>query len=70
MTLGQSIRAARLRAGLSQARLAPALGVDRTTLAYWELDAHEPSVPRLRKLRAILDISWDDLMSDGVSEDV
>ena len=48
MTSGQLIRAARLKAGLTQAELADRLKRDRAQIARWETDGQEPSFSNLR----------------------
>jgi transcriptional regulator with XRE-family HTH domain len=48
VTSGQLIRAARLKAGLTQAELADRLQRDRAQIARWETDGQEPSFSNLR----------------------
>ncbi|MFL5937163.1 MAG: helix-turn-helix domain-containing protein [Gaiellaceae bacterium] len=48
MTSAQIIRAARVKAGLTQAELAQRLGRDRAQVARWELGGQEPSFENLR----------------------
>jgi transcriptional regulator with XRE-family HTH domain len=53
VTSGELIRAARLRAGISQVELAKRLGVPQSTVARWEVDAVEPGLSKVRRcLRA------------------
>jgi transcriptional regulator with XRE-family HTH domain len=49
-----SIREYRLRAGLSQRKLAAALGRGRNAISSWERGLTLPSVPRLMKMAKIL----------------
>jgi transcriptional regulator with XRE-family HTH domain len=48
VTGAQIIRAARLKAGLTQTELAERLGRDRAQVARWEIGGQEPSFENLR----------------------
>src|SRR6266496_2612202 len=50
MTSGELIRAARLRAELSQAELADRLGLPSSSIARWETDTVEPGFSTLRRV--------------------
>lgn len=50
MTYAEQIKAARDRAGLSQAQAADALGVDRITFWRWEHDRCAPVNERVRDM--------------------
>jgi transcriptional regulator with XRE-family HTH domain len=50
VTSGELIRAARLRAGLSQAELAERLGMPQSSIARWEVDSVEPSLTKVRQI--------------------
>ncbi len=50
MTTGDLMRSARLRAGLSQGELAERLGMPRSSIARWEMDAVEPGFSTLRRV--------------------
>ena len=50
MTSGELIRAARLRAGLSQGELAERLGLPQSSIARWEVDTVEPGLSTLRRV--------------------
>ncbi len=50
MTSGELIRAARLRAELSQEQLAERLGMPRSSIARWEVDKVEPGLSTLRRV--------------------
>jgi transcriptional regulator with XRE-family HTH domain len=50
VTSGELIRAARLRAGLSQAELAERLGMPQSSIARWEVDSVEPGLSKLRRV--------------------
>lgn len=69
MTLGQKIRSARLRAGLSQKDLANRLSVTRETIAQWESDSTKPKPDRLRRLAAVLQLDFQELLNHYSSEE-
>jgi transcriptional regulator with XRE-family HTH domain len=50
VTTGDLIRAARLRAELSQGQLAERLGMPRSSIARWEIDQVEPGFSTLRRV--------------------
>jgi transcriptional regulator with XRE-family HTH domain len=50
MTSGELIRAARLRAGLSQDELGERLGLPQSTIARWEVDRVEPGLSTVRRV--------------------
>jgi transcriptional regulator with XRE-family HTH domain len=50
MTSGELIRAARLRAGFSQADLAERLGMPQSSIARWEVDSVEAGLSKLRRV--------------------
>jgi HTH-type transcriptional regulator / antitoxin HipB len=52
--LSEAIRAARRRAGLSQAELAAALGVRQSSVSQWERGSTRPSTGHLLALTSIL----------------
>ncbi len=62
-SLGQRLRRARLRAGLTQAALGAALGHSQSVIARWEWGALEPRVPDLLRLAAVLGVSADVLLA-------
>lgn len=61
MILGMRIRAARLRAGLSQGDLAAQIGVSRTAVANWESSKSRtrPSSERLEAISHHTGVSWE-----------
>lgn len=61
-TLGQTIRAARLAAGLSQRALADRSDIHWNTIARYERDEMQPSVRRLVLLAAALSTTIDALL--------
>ncbi len=64
MTLGQKIKEARRRAGLSQEQLAEKLIISRSAIAKWEADVGTPDIENLKALSAALEISIDHLLDD------
>lgn len=69
MTLGEKIREARKRCGLSQEQLAEKLCVSRSAIAKWETDKGLPDVGNLKLLARLLNVSVDHLLDDGESAD-
>lgn len=64
MTIGERIQMYRKNQGLSQEDLAQKLFVSRQTVSQWETDQTVPSVDNIYRLKEILDISFDELLSD------
>lgn len=64
MTLGEKMKEARRRAGLSQEQLAEKLIISRSAIAKWEADVGTPDIENLKALSAALDISIDHLLDD------
>lgn len=69
MTLGEKIREARRKCGLSQEQLAEKLAVSRSAVAKWETDKGLPDVGNLKMLARLLNESVDHLLDDGHSAD-
>jgi Predicted transcriptional regulators len=61
MALAMRIRAARIRAGFSQADLASKIGVSRTAIANWESakSRTRPSSERLEAICHLAGVSWE-----------
>lgn len=59
-TIGERIKAVRLRAGLGQEAFATALGYSKRALVSWELGGAEPPVAALVRLRRDhdVDVEW------------
>lgn len=64
MTLGEKIRYARKRRGLSQEQLSEKLCVSRSAIAKWETDKGMPDVENLKLLARLLGVSVDSLLDD------
>ena len=72
MTLGEKIREARRKCGLSQEQLAEKMSVSRSAIAKWETDKGLPDVGNLKMLARLLSVSVDRLLdeSEAVDESV
>ncbi|MBL6934526.1 MAG: porphobilinogen synthase [Alphaproteobacteria bacterium] len=70
MTLGNRIKQARERAGLSQTRLAALIGLRQPTVSDWERDEVEPTRANLRAAAIQLGVSpnWLAFANDGTDE--
>lgn len=67
MEIGDRIRAARRRAGLTQVRLAAAIGVNKSAVAHWEAPGSERtaiSTDNLRAVARVLQIDVSDLVDE------
>lgn len=65
MTLGEKIREARRKCGLSQEQLAERLSVSRSAIAKWETDKGLPDVGNLKILARLLNVSVDHLLDES-----
>jgi len=64
MTLGEKIREARRKCGLSQEQLAEKMSVSRSAVAKWETDKGLPDVGNLKILARLLSVSVDQLLDE------
>lgn len=64
-----SLRALRLRAGLSQQQLALALGLSQPNISAFESGAREPTVKTVRKLSRALNVSTDTVIAAITNEE-
>jgi transcriptional regulator with XRE-family HTH domain len=62
--IGENLKRARFRAGLTQQELADKAGTTQTTVARIERDAVEPEVTTIRKLATALDVRIAELLGD------
>lgn len=62
MGIGEKIRQARQKAGLSQGRLAEIIQVKRATIAAWEIGRNEPSAETIRNIATACRVSADWLL--------
>jgi transcriptional regulator with XRE-family HTH domain len=67
--LGERIREARLRRGLTQEALGEAVGVVKVSVSQWESGRTKPSIPNLWRIAAALDVPADDLVLGPKNED-
>lgn len=64
MTIGQSIKMARTKAGLTQKQLAEKSGIATITLQQYERDVREPKLVTIAKIAHALDLYASDLIKD------
>ena len=69
MTLGEKIREARRKCGLSQEQLAEKMSVSRSAIAKWETDKGLPDVGNLKILARLLSVSVDYLLDETEAAD-
>lgn len=62
--IGEYLKHARYRAGLTQQELADKAGTTQTTVARVERDAVQPEITTIRKLAAALDVRIAVLLGD------
>lgn len=55
-TLGERIKKARIKKGLSQEQLAQIMDTTKSTISKYELDRREPSMSTIQKLTQVLDV--------------
>ena len=66
MTFGEKLKKARQQAGYTQEELSNIMTVSRAAVAKWESDRGMPDVSNLKRIAAILDVSVDYLLDEGV----
>ncbi len=62
MLIGQRIKELRLEKGISQKRLADAIGVDKRAVIFWEQEVNEPKATYIRNLAEYFGCSADYLL--------
>lgn len=67
MTLGTRIKAARVRAKLTQADIARQFGIKASSVSQWETDETVPELDRLSRLAAILGVTVEYLTTEGAA---
>ena len=69
MTLGEKLKEARKKVGISQEQLSEKLGVSRSAVAKWETDNGIPDIDNLKTVSRLLNVSIDYLLDNGKSID-
>lgn len=69
MTTGQLIKAARKKAGLTQARLSELAGVATITIQQYELGKRQPRIGQLQAIASALGVPVQELISDWEAVD-
>ena len=67
-TIGENIKTARIKKGLTQQELASALNTTKAAVSRYELDKREPRYRLLQEIAQILDVSCSDLIGDSSVE--
>ncbi len=62
INIGDRIKTLRLNKGLTQAQLADAIGIPRTTYANYETNKREPKLEVLNKIATTLNVTIDDIL--------
>lgn len=62
---GERLAEARRAKGLSQSRLAVALGVSKSAVSRWERGTREPDLRTLSELVELLGVTYAELLSSG-----
>lgn len=68
MNLGENIRAARKKAGVTQRQLADKMGVYQKDVSRWENGEHAPTIDLLVEICKALEVSADLLLETGIGE--
>lgn len=68
MTIGERIQMLRKNNNLSQEDLAKKILVSRQTVSQWETDQTIPSIDNIYRLKEILNVSFDEILSDEKNE--
>jgi transcriptional regulator with XRE-family HTH domain len=63
-----TLKQCRLRSGLTQKQVAENLGLDRTTVSKWDINASFPKSKMLFRIALLYGCSVSDLLSSGNSE--
>ena len=70
MTLGEKIKDARVKAGMTQEDLASKILVSRQAVSKWESDKGIPDIDNLKVISKLLNVSIDYLVDDGTELDM
>ena len=69
MTTGEVIKAARKKAGMTQAQLAEKLGISYVGVSQWENDLRNPKLDTLQRIASALGVPVQALISDWEAVD-
>lgn len=64
MTFCIRLRRLMLARGMSQADIARKMGVSRSCVHGWYWGPNEPNIDTLKRLRRVLNCTWDDLLGE------
>ena len=67
VSIGENIRKARIKRGLSQEELARAIGITKSTISKYELGHREPPLDTIQKIADVLFVSFLDLIDEDDS---
>ncbi len=62
MTYGERLKELRISKGVSQKEIANAIGVDISSISYWERDVYEPKANYIVKMARFFSVSTDYLL--------
>lgn len=62
MIIGKRIKELRLERGVSQKKLAEAIGVDKRAVIFWEQEVNEPKATYIRNIAVYFGVSADYLL--------
>lgn len=68
MTVGQRIKAARKKVGMTQAELAQKLGISYVGISQWENDLRKPKIETIQRIAAALGVEWNELIPEEKQE--
>lgn len=64
VTTGQRIKAARKKAGMTQAELAQKLEIPFQSISQWERDIRNPKYETIKRIATALQVNWTDLVPE------
>lgn len=67
MGIGETLKRLRRERGLTQAEVAKAIHVNRSTYTKYETDVNMPNLEQLKAISAIFDVSSDDILTPKLS---
>ncbi|MBP9988884.1 MAG: helix-turn-helix transcriptional regulator [Ruminococcus sp.] len=62
MDFAKNFKEARIKAGLSQQKVADALGLDRSAIAHYEKGDATPNIKNIPEICELLNISFEELL--------